>query len=259
LKIVGILFAMALAVSLVLVPAAVLAQDCPCSTKGDCPTVTGTGGAANCEWDPYPKWWTNPTSHDLYLNHWGRTPIQAMSRLAGLCASATLCTQVGTSCPGTQATEASRIYGDPNACWPGGCPSCRDEEGCCLACCDSQATCAECNSPGSCEIMGAGTCPVSGGTPCACDATPVFTSELPHCGGCWGVSLAFASKSWSAATITPDASKSLSDTHLNHFGTCACYGGNHGGDWGLSGCPHTECCTLTWCLQDNCFSSGNCN
>jgi len=260
LRIVGILFAMVLAVSLVLVPATilapatVLAQDgASCDTAG-CAPGGGTGGAANCEWDPYPKWWTNPSSHDLYLNHWGRTPIQAMSRLAGLCGPDTLCTQLGTSCPGT---GVSPLYGEPNSCWPGGCPSCRDKEACCLACCDSQATCAECTSPESCEIIGAGTCPVSGGTPCECNATPVFASELPHCAGCWGVSLAFANKSWSAATIGTQAS--LNDTHLNHFGTSACYGGNTGGDWGLSGCPHTECCTLTWCLQDNCFASGNCN
>ena len=246
-RIVGILFSMALLVSLILVPATVLAQD-TCYTEDSCPTVTGTGGVANCEWDPYPKWWDNAPSHDLYLNHWGRTPIQAMSRLAGLCSPDTLCKQVGTSCPGNP------IYGDPNSCWQGGCPSCRSEEGCCLACCDSQATCAECTSA-SCGIMGDNSCPTT--LPCECNATPVFANELPHCGGCWGVSLAFANKSWSAATIGPQAS--LNDNHLNHFGTSACYGGNTGGDWGLSGCPHTECCSLTWCLQDNCFASGNCN
>jgi hypothetical protein len=251
LKILGILFALALAVSLVLVPATVLAQDgASCDTAG-CAPGGGTGGSANCEWDPYPKWWTNPASHDLYLNHWGRTPIQAMSRLAGLCAPITLCEQVGSNCPG------SPIYGAANACWPGGCPSCRDTEACCLACCSSGATCAECTSPASCEIIGAGTCP-TGGAACECNATPIFAGKLPHCGGCWGVSLAFASKSWSAATIST-TSASLVDTHLNHFGTSDCYGGNKGGDWGLSGCPHTECCTQTWCLQDNCFTSNNCN
>jgi hypothetical protein len=235
LRIVGILFALTLAVSLVLVPVTVLAQD-------------GQGGLAQCELEPPAKWWDNPISHDLYLNHWGRTPIQAMSRLGGLCGPDMLCERIGTNCPGVP------VYGAANACWPGGCPSCRDVEPGCLACCDDIANCNESKCPTACPTMGISECP----TPdcCTCNSERVFEDKLPHCAGCWGISLAFANKSWAAADI--GTHPRINNNHPAHFGTSECTGGNHGGDWGLSGCPHTECCTLSWCLQDNCFTGEKC-
>jgi len=229
LKIISILFALVLAVSLV-VPAAVFAEDT-------------YAGLANCAWDTV-KWQDNVNSWGLYLQHWGRTPIQAMSRLSGLCGPDTLCAQLGTNCP-TPAKSA--IYGDPNTCF-GGCPACRGTEQGALATCSDPVACEKSLSEQACAVTGQGKF--------ECPSNPVIATELPTCCCCWGVSLAFASKSWAAATI--GTHPRINDNHLNHFGTSDCYGGNKGGDWGLSGSPHTECCSLTWALQDNCFSSKNC-
>jgi hypothetical protein len=227
LKIVGILFALALVVSLVLVPVTVLAQE------------QGLGGLAKCELDPWPKWWDNPISHDLYLQNWGRTPIQAMSRLSGLCAPNSLCKVVGTNCP------------VKDACWPGGCPSCRDTDPGCLACCDDLTRCV----PTECGVACAATSDAPAEGCLTCNEQRVFENKLPHCAGCWGVSLAFAAKSWAGADIS-DKPMFNNTISLPHFGTSECTGGNQGGDWGVTGCPHTECCSLSWCLQDNCFTGG---
>jgi hypothetical protein len=237
LKIVSTLFALVLAVSLVLLPAAVWAAD-------------GYNGLAKCEWDPL-KWEANVNSWHLYLQHWGRTPIQAMSRLSGLCGPNTLCEDAfGTNCP----TDA----GAPTNSCLGGCPACREVEQGALATCSDIAACTGSLDTISCPA----TSQTSGSVPCP--ETPVIAAYQPHCCCCWGVSLAFGNKSWAAADIGPQVS--LNNNHLNHFGTaakatdgnCASDGG-HGGDWGISGCPHTECCALTWCLQDNCLTTGKCN
>ena len=234
-RIVGILFAMALAVSLVLVPAAVFAAE------------GGQGaGLAKGEWDPWPKWWDNPVSHDLYLQHWGRTPIQAMSRLGGLCGPDTLCKTVGTSCPGT---DKSAIYGDPNSCY-GGCPSCRTEEAGAQAICEDPVACEANQNATSCAATGQST------EGYECPPNPVFENALPHCAGCWGVSLAFAGKSWAGADI--GTHPRINNFHPAHFGVSECTGGGKGGDWGLTGSPHTEHCALTWALQDNCFAGEKC-
>jgi hypothetical protein len=235
LKIVGILFALALVVSLVLVPVTVLAQ-----------ADQGVGGLAKCEQDPWPKWWDNPVSHDLYLMNWGRTPIQAMSRLAGLCGPMTLCRNVGTTIPDP---GKSKIYPAPNSCY-GGCPSCRTVEQGATATCDDPLACTASENAVSCPATGQ---PTEGYT---CPSTPVFSDKLPTCAGGWGISLAFANKSWAGADIS-DKPMFNNTTSLAHFGTSACTGGNSGGDWGVTGAPHTECCALTWALQDNCFS-GEC-
>jgi hypothetical protein len=249
LKIIGILFALVLAVSLVLVPAAVFAQD---ECRSCCDNANVYEGLANCEWDPV-KWHDNPNSWHLYLQNWGRTPIQAMSRLAGLCSPDVLCAQVGSVCPDP---ATSRLYGDPNTCL-GGCAACRNvEQGCC-ACCEEAVNCTDSCCADSCVLADDPALPQSCPGPAGkCPTDVVIATELPKCCCCWGVSLAFANKSWSAATIGDHPR--ISDAHLNHKGQSWCTGGNCGGDWGLSGCPHTECCTLTWCLQDNCFATGNC-
>jgi len=207
----------------------------------------GLGGLANCEWDKV-KWAEWPykieDSWHLYLQHWGRTPIQAMSRLSGLCGPQTLCAQLGTNCP---TPEASLLYGDPNTCF-GGCPACRGTE---------EGALATCSDPVACEkSLSVPSCGLTGQAGYECPSEPVIATELPTCCCCWGVSLAFANKSWSAATI--GVHPRISDAHLNHKGQSCCVNGNCGGDWGLSGCPHTECCSLTWCLQDNCFATQNC-
>jgi hypothetical protein len=222
LKIVGILFALVLTVALVM-PAAAFAEDT-------------YAGLANCAWDKV-KWEGNENSWHLYLQHWGRTPIQAMSRLSGLCGPTGWCNNFfGVNCPR-----------DPNTCL-GGCSACRTEE---------QGAFATCSDPTACAAsLTSEACPATGQEESTCPATPVIATELPTCCCCWGKSLAFANTSWAAATI--GTHPRINDEHLNHFGTSDCYGGNKGGDWGISGCPHTECCSLTWCLQDNCFASQNC-
>jgi hypothetical protein len=246
LKIVSTLFALVLAVSLVLLPAAVWAQD-----------PTPYGGLAKCEWDRVVRE-TNPDSWHLYLQHWGRTPIQAMSRLSGLCGPNTLCEDAfGTNCP----TDA----GAPTNSCLSGCPACRDVEQGAVATCSDAAACTLSFGDTTSTLSTPASCVVTGQTPSACPDTPVIATELPHCCCCWGVSLAFASKSWAAADMT-SSSKSLDNTHPNHLGStpktdgglCSPNGGT-GGDWGISGCPHNECCALTWCLQDNCLKTGKCN
>lgn len=225
-KTASILFALVMAASLVLMPAAVLAQD------GE-----GYGGLHNCEFEPLPKWYDNEPSYYLYLMHWGRTPVSAMSRLAGLCSPDTLCAQLGSNCPG------------PDACWHCECATCRDEEPGCLACCDDPVACEASKCDVACPTIACQDDACSFDACCTCNPERVIEQHLPHCCCCWGVSLAFANKSWAGCTISTHPR--VNDQHLNHFGTSDCYGGNKGGDWGVSGCPHTECCSLTWCLQDN--------
>jgi hypothetical protein len=230
LRIIGIVLALVLAVSLVL-PTVALAQD-------------EYAGLSNCAWDKV-KWQDNENSWGLYLQHWGRTPIQAMSRLGGLCGPKILCEALGTNCP----NAGPGIYQNPNACL-GGCPACREVE---------PGALATCSDPAACEKSESGvSCPATGQAESTCPATPVVSApggdpvlSLPHCGFCWGISLAFAGKSWAGADI--GTHPRISNNHLNHFGTSECSGGNHGGDWGITGAPHTECCSLTWALQDNCF------
>jgi hypothetical protein len=209
----------------------------PCCATGSALAADqeGYGGLAKCQWDPLPKWWTNDISNHLYLNHWGKTPIQAMSRLSGLCGPNVLCSQLGTNCPGPKP-----IYGNPNICL-GGCPACREVQPGALATCSDPVACTKSLSETSCTATGQGQY--------ECPSTPVLEYKDPTCCCCWGKSLAFASKSWAAWTISNHPR--VNDQHLNHFGTSDCYGGNKGGDWGISGCPHTECCSLSWCLQDN--------
>jgi len=229
LKIVGILFALVLTVALVM-PAAAFAEDT-------------YAGLANGAWDKT-KWQDNENSWHLYLQHWGRTPIQAMSRLAGLCGPDTLCAQLGTSCPDP---AKSKIYGDPNTCL-GGCPACRTEDQGAFATCSDTTACA--------ASLTSEACPATGQEESTCPATPVNENFQATCGFCWGVSLAFANTSWAAATI--GTHPRINNQHLNHFGTSECYGGNKGGDWGITGSPHTEACALTWALQDNCFAGEKC-
>jgi hypothetical protein len=223
LRIIGILLAIVLAVSLVL-PMVALAQD-------------EYAGLSKCAWDKV-KWQENENSWGLYLQHWGRTPIQAMTRLSGLCAPKTLCAVLGTNCPKAD----GKIYQDPNACL-GGCPACRTQEPGALATCSDPAACN--------ASLSSVSCPATGQAESTCPSTPIVEKFMPTCGFCWGISLALAEKSWAGADIGTHVR--INNNHLNHFGTSECSGGNHGGDWGITGAPHTECCSLSWALQDNCF------
>jgi hypothetical protein len=74
---------------------------------------------------------------------------------------------------------------------------------------------------------------------------------MPVCGFCWGISLAMAGKSWAGADIGNHPR--INNEQPNHRGSSVCTGGGTGGDWGVTGAPHTECCALTWALQDNCL------
>lgn len=223
-RILGAVFALAVVLSLVLMPVVVSA-------------ASGEDGIAKGQWDPL-KWEDNQNSWHLYLMHWGRTPVGAMSHLRGLVGP-----KIGTNitCP----TEPNLPFNPdaPNACITCACCSCHDVE---------QGLLAGCNDPTKCQVPAAATscnavgCDSSQGT---CPANPVIPGTLPKCAGCWGVSLCFAMKSWAGADISNNVR--VNDNHPNHFGTEACYGGGHGGDWGITGCAHTESCAQTWCLQDD--------
>jgi len=214
------LFAVALASSLVLMPTVVSAED----------TYAGLAKGA---WDRV-KWQDNVDSWNLYLKNWGRTPIQAMSRLSGLCAPTRWCSDFfGISCPSRDCGATA------------GCPACRDVE---------QGGLAICSDPAACKgSLSKAACPATGQKEVECPSKPVLKNKLATCCCCWGRSLAFANKSWAGGSIS--AHPRVSDDHPNHFGVSECSGGGKGGDWGISGCPHTEHCSLTWCLQDNLLSN----
>jgi len=217
-KIGGILFVLALAVSLVLVPS---------------PVSAGIGD--DCTWDPV-KWEGNENSWNLYLKHWGRTPTTAMSRLAGLCGPDVICSDTfGIKCPIPR-----------NTCWQGACTSCRTEEEGCLAACDDPLACKLSKSGEACSALGATESP-------ECPSEPIVRSA--PCSGCWGVSLSFANKGWAGCDINAQAR--FNNDHPNHFGNSTGGAENRGGDWGITGSPHTECVSKCWALQDNmCWSNG---
>ncbi len=168
-KIAGTLFIL-LAVSLVLIPS---------------PAFASLG--ENCTYDDEIKWWDNPDSRFLYLDHWGQTPLTAMSRLAGLAYPDILhdkCNQSG-SCPGTRAT------------------------GCDVPTCEGACTCTGSDSSGCC--LEDEFCE---------DCLP----KPDVCGYCWGTSLSFANKGWGSSDIS--TLPRLNDEHPNHmvgdWGISAC-------------------------------------
>ncbi|MBM4452189.1 MAG: hypothetical protein FJ024_06925 [Chloroflexi bacterium] len=210
-RILGALFGFMLAVSLVLIPS---------------PVSAGLGD--DCTWDPEGKgikWSNNENSWNIYLKHWGRTPIQAMSRLAGLVGP-----DIGVipECPAPSA----------NACL-GGCAGCRSQQ---------DGFLAGCSDPDACTASKSGeACAALGDEELACNAKPIYKDA--NCCCCWGISLAFAGKAWAGCDISTHPR--VNNDHPAHRGNSAGGAGNYGGDWGSSGCPHTECITQTWCLQDN--------
>jgi hypothetical protein len=185
-KIAGIMFVMLVA-ALVLVPApvsAALGQD--------------------CTYDKV-KWEDNPISSNLYLKNWGKTPLTAMSRLAGLAYPDALNSK---ACNSSGNCSTKRITGcDIPDCF-GGCAT----------------------NPGGAKSTG--SCTV-GETCTSCE------KALTICNGCWGVSTAFANKSWGGCDA--GTKPSLDNKHPNHLK----------GDWGVTGCPHPECVADKWCLPNN--------
>jgi len=213
-RILGALFGFMLAVSLVLIPS---------------PVSAGLGD--DCTWDPEGKgikWSNNENSWNIYLKHWGRTPIQAMSRLAGLSGP-----EIGTYID-------CRSIG-VNKCWPEGCPGCRKVQDGYLAGCDDPVACDKSKAGDACTALGASQMEP--------DCYDKATYKDANCCCCWGVSLAFAGKAWAGCDI--GTHPRVNNDHPAHRGNSAGGAGNYGGDWGSSGCPHTECITQTWCLQDN--------
>jgi len=203
-KIAGILFAV-LALSLV-VPVPVLA-----GSLGD-----------DCSWEKV-KWEDNPDSCFLYLNNWGKTPITAMSRLAGLRISS-----FGTN----TATP------DPGSCF-GNCASCNDEAGNLGGCTDPKACKVSTECPGTeCSLPPSDT---------GCPANATYGAA--HCCCYWGISLAFANKSWGGKDLANIPR--LSNNHPNHFGNSDRRSAGGGGDWGITGAPHSECAADIWALQCN--------
>jgi hypothetical protein len=214
-RIIGTLVALVVAVSLVLIPAATVSAD-----LGKC-----TG------WDKV-KWENNQNSWKLYLQHWGRTPTSALSHLAGLCGPDKLCSGVcnTSKCPKPTGCDINQCIG--------GCSNCNTEAGSLgTACTDSQKCLNPATKPTSLPLD---DCPLN--CPANTTTAGLGTSK---CSGCWGKSLSFAGKSWSAADIGTRAN--IGNTQMNHRGTSSV----GGGDWGITGCMHPECVSQTWCLQNN--------
>jgi hypothetical protein len=215
-KKVGLLFVLMLVISIVLIPAQVFAGSL----------------AEDCSYDTV-KWEDNSDSCFLYLNNWGKTPITAMSRLAGL------------AYPHVLHNACSQIESDPGKCF-GSCACCNSETGN-LGCCTDPDVCKD-----------ATECP---GTECQLPPEPASClSETSygyaHCCCCWGVSLAFANKGWSGDDLS-DLPR-INNDHPNHFGTSARRDSAGGGDWGITGAPHSECSSDVWALQCNLDDSSAC-
>lgn len=216
-KFAGVLFAV-LAISLVLLPAPVMAGSLD----------------KDCSWEKV-KWEENKDSCFLYLDNWGKTPITAMSRLAGLAYPGVL-----TGC---------KLSPNPGTCF-GNCAACNDEFG----------NLAGCTDPDVCKVSEecpGGTCSLPPSDK-GCNAKAVI--GYAHCAGCWGVSLAFANKSWAGKDSKEFIrnTASVSDMHPNHFGNSDRRSAGGGGDWGITGSPHSECKSDIWALQCNLDSDSAC-
>ncbi|MHB8084427.1 MAG: hypothetical protein ACYDHZ_01185 [Dehalococcoidia bacterium] len=217
-RILDALVALVVAVSLVLIPAVVSAD------LGKC-----TG------WDKV-KWEDNQNSWKIYLQHWGRTPTSAMSRLAGLCGPDKLCSGVCniSKCPQPTGCDISQCLG--------GCSNANTQTGTLgSACTTAQNALNPSTAPTSLPLDDCTlNCPT---------ATTTAGLGLSKCSGCWGKSLSFAGKSWATADLGTNSL--ITNTQLNHGASGS---GGLGGDWGITGCMHPECVSQTWCLQNNLLS-----
>ena len=256
-RILGTLVALVVAVSLVLIPATVSAD------LGKC-----TG------WDKV-KWENNQNSWKIYLQHWGRTPTSAMSRLRGLAGPDVLNAGVCnlSKCPLPTGCDINQCLG--------GCSNANTQVGSLGTACTTAQNALNPTAPPTSLPLDDCTlkCPTNTST------AGLGTSK---CSGCWGKSLSFANKSWGGADIGTNAL--INNNNPNHFGgssssnaipaTASASAGSagfvtwtpgnapyseivpnqpnatplSGGDWGITGCMHPECVSQTWCLQNNLLS-----
>ena len=154
-----------------------------------------------------------------------------MSRLAGLCGPDVICGETyGLNC------NSETLLG----CYRAGCSSCRVDEAGALAICDDPLACDRSQAGSACSALAVDA-------PAECPSEP-FVRGAPCC-CCWGVSLSFANKGWAGCDISTHPR--LNNEHPNHFGNSVGGAENYGGDWGITGSPHTECVSQCWALQDN--------
>lgn len=182
--------------------------------------------AQDCSWERV-KWDDNPDSCRLYLNNWGRTPMTSMSRLAGL----------------TLPISRSAVQG----CL-GNCVCCNDETGN-LACCTDPASCkdvTECPTAAYCGPA------VGQAIESSCNANALYGDA--HCCCQWGISLAFANKSWAGS----DQGSKWGNNHPLYTGNSERRNSAGGGDWGMTGCAHSECAADIWCLPCNADRNSAC-
>jgi hypothetical protein len=180
--------------------------------------------ATDCKWETV-KWEDNPLSCKIYLNNWGKTPLESMSRLAGMTLPINN-RNVVAGCLGT-------------------CASCNDAVG-------NLAACTGTGCKNDTECPNPATCGVPAGSN-ACSATAVYGTA--HCCCYWGVSLAFAGRSWAGDTLT---SVFTPQSHPLYMGDSDRRDAKGGGDWGISGCSFSECSADTWCLTCNMDTNGAC-
>ena len=203
-------FGILLAVSFLLLPAQVFAGSL----------------AQDCNYDKV-KWEENPDSCKLYLNNWGKTPLTAMSRLAGI----------------TLPYNRSVVMG-----CTGNCAACNDETGNLGACTDPK----NCKDVKECPTVAICGLPTS--APQTCNAKAMYGQA--HCASQWGISLAFANKSW-AGSDNGNA-RIGGNTHPLFTGTSDRRSPAGGGDWGMTGCAHSECAADIWCLPCNADKKSAC-
>jgi hypothetical protein len=182
--------------------------------------------AQDCSWEKV-KWDDNPDSCRLYLNNWGRTPMTAMSRLAGI--------------------KLPPPHNVVDGCL-GNCTTCNDQTGN-LAACTDPASCkdiTECPAVAQCGDV------TDQAIPYSCNASAVYGQA--HCCCYWGVSLAFANKGWGGS----DYGSKWGNNHPLYTGDSARRSSANGGDWGMTGCAHTECKADIWCLPCNADKNSAC-
>jgi len=235
-RIFGTLVALVLALSLVLIPAVVSAD------LGKC-----TG------WDKV-KWENNVNSWKIYLEHWGRTPTTAMTRLSGLCGPDALC---GSKCYDglTRAKNTGNLTTPGLGKCGGDCATCNKETGSLGSCPNANCDTKDGTGSAATATNTGASCP--GGCPPTVDCrTDVATNRCVQpgtpalvisakCNGCWGTSTAMAGKSWAPADL--GTNPLVSNDMMNHRGTSSI----GGGDWGVTGSNHPECASKIWAMQCN--------
>ena len=183
--------------------------------------------AQDCKYDTV-KWEDNPDSCKLYLDNWGNTPMTAMSRQAGLLLPVNR-NIVNTACFGN-------------------CACCNDETGN-LGCCTDPDACQDAEECPAVAICGLPPYQERG-----CNAEAVY--GYAHCCCYWGMSLAFANKSWAGKDLGDKPQ--ISNDHPMYRGTSERRNPAHGGDWGITGCAHSECAADIWCLACNMDKNSAC-